>query len=128
MMMIISDIFIASSLTYLALVLFIFLVAAFNNRGRHGFGSIEHDHFVEHAVAGGLGFVGCVIGVICAVVHLILQNTGNHFVPPDVEIIENVSRGVLLISASMFVHHMIREESPHHPFYYLHFPMGVKHK
>jgi len=126
MIMLISDTFIASSLTYLSYILFIFIHAARKNIGKHGSGSVEHEHFVDHVLAGSIGFVGCVGGAMAAIVHLVLQNTGTHIVPPSIEIIGNISRGVLLIAASMFVHHMIKEENPHHPFYYLHFPMSTR--
>lgn len=126
MMMLLSDLFIASSLTYLVYILFLFIYAAKGNRGKHGSGSVEHEHFVDHVLAGTIGFVGCVGGAMAAIVHLVLQNTGVHIVPPSIEIIGNISRGVLLIAASMFVHHMIKEENPQHPFYYLHLPMSLR--
>jgi len=123
--MLFSDIFMATSLTYLSVALFGFIRAAHANRGTHGIGSMEEDHFIEHVVSGSIGFLGCSIGAIMAVIHLVLQNTGSHVVPISVEIISNIADGLLFVAASMFVHHMIKEETPSHPFYYIHMPRGA---
>ena len=124
--MLLSDIFVSTALSYLSFALFRFLYAAYCNRGMHGVNSVEHDHFIEHTIAGGVGFVGCVVGAVMSAVHLVLQNTGDYTVPPHIEIIANISYGMLFIAAALFVHHMIKEETPTHKFYYLHMPKGVE--
>lgn len=127
--MLISDIFIASALTYLSAALFAFIRKAKDNVGKHEFGSVEAEHFFEHAVAGGIGFFGCVIGAVSAVIHMILQNVeGFNAVPIHVEIIGNFANGMLFLAASLFVHHMIKEEDPNHPFYYRHHSKEKMHE
>jgi len=118
--MIASDSVVASSLTYLCVMLFRFLQTAQANVGRNESGSDEASHFVAHITAGGLGFIGCVLGVVSSVLHLILQNTGSHLVPEHVELVGNMGYTFMFIASALFVHHMMQEEDPNHPFFYSH--------
>jgi len=118
--MIVSDAVVASALTCLGVMLFRFLQAAQANAGKHESGSDEASHFVAHISAGGLGFIGCVLGGVASVLHLILQNTGDHIVPYHVELVGNTGYTFMFIASAMFVHHMTQEENPSHPFFYSH--------
>ena len=118
--MIASDSVVAAALTYLCIILFRFLQAAQANAGKHESGSDEASHFVAHISAGGLGFIGCVLGGVASVLHLILQNTGSHMVPDHVDLVGKTGYTFMFIASAMFVHHMTKEEDPDHPFFYSH--------
>jgi len=118
--MIASDAMVAAALTCLCGMLFRFLQAAHANVGKHEAGSDEAFHFVTHIAAGSLGFIGCVLGVVASVLHLILQNTGNHIVPEHVELVGNIGYTFMFVASALFVHHMTQEEDPSHPFFYSH--------
>ncbi|MDQ6964921.1 MAG: hypothetical protein Q9M13_08390 [Mariprofundales bacterium] len=117
--MLLSDALVSSALTYLSIALYCFLRKAKANAGKNAIGSKEAEHFFEHLVAGGIGFVGCVLGAVAAVTHMVLQQTLDG-VPEHVEILQNTGYTLLFIAAALFVHHMIKEEDPNHPFYYRH--------
>jgi len=118
--MIFTDALVASALAYLSYTLWRFLCMAQGNVGKHESGSDEAFHFVDHLIAGTLGFIGCTVGAMVSIVHLVLQNTGSHAVPEYVELLGNVAYSLLFIAATLFVHHMIKEETPGHPFFYQH--------
>jgi len=125
--MIVSDAVVAAALTCLCVMLFKFLRAAQANVGKHESGSDEASHFVAHIAAGGLGFIGCVLGSVASILHLILQNTGGHIVPEHVELVGNVGYTLMFIASALFVHHMTQEENPEHPFFYSHMHKGSHH-
>ena len=118
--MIASDSIVASALTYLCVILFRFLQAAQANVGKHESGSDEASHFIAHIAAGSLGFIGCVLGSVASILHLILQNTGPHIIPEHVELVGNMGYTLMFIASALFVHHMTQEEDPSHPFFYSH--------
>jgi len=98
-------------LTFFVLTIWFFILS-FHTRNKHPDDSVIQQHFLEHAVAGLFSFIGSFIGTIWSVIHLLSTNQG--------ELSENgfsVAILFLLFSGIAFMYHMIKEQTPGHPFY-----------
>jgi len=73
---------------------------------------VVQQHFAEHAIAAALAFLGSLIGVIYSVVHLFSIRQGELPETPF-----SVAILLLLLSGIAFMQHMIKEQTPGHPFY-----------
>ena len=99
-----------------------FFVLAWHTRESHPDDEVVQQHFMEHAIASALGFVGSLVGFIYSLVHLfsIEQN-----VLPEFPF--TVAMFFMLCSGIAFMSHMIKEQTPGHPFYVRENCMEAKH-
>jgi uncharacterized membrane protein YjfL (UPF0719 family) len=67
---------------------------------------------MEHAIAASLAFIGSLLGVLYSLVHLFNIEQG-----VLAELPFTISMLFLLFSGIAFMLHMIKEQTPHHPFY-----------
>jgi len=89
-----------------------FFVLAWNTRKSHPDDEIVQQHFMEHAIASSLGFIGSLVGVIYSIVHLFSIEQGGLDEFPF-----TVAMFFMLTSGIAFMAHMIKEQTPGHPFY-----------
>ena len=73
---------------------------------------IVQQHFMEHSIAAAFAFIGSLIGSLYSVVHLFSLDQGVLS-----EIPFSVAMMFLLLSGIAFMVHMIKEQTPNHPFY-----------
>jgi len=79
--------------------------------------SVEGDnvtmhHFIEHLVATAFSFLGSIIGSIYSFIHLFIGKQGEL---PEYPF--TISLFLIVISGILFMIHMIKEQTPGHPFY-----------
>jgi len=98
------------SIFFVATVRFFYL--AWQTRNAHSDDVIVQQHFMEHAIAAAFAFIGSLIGVLYSLVHLFSIEQGVLSEMPF-----SISMLFLLISGIAFMVHMIKEQTPHHPFY-----------
>jgi len=89
-----------------------FFYLAWHTRNAHSDDVVVQQHFMEHAVAASFAFTGSLIGVLYSIVHLFSIEQGIMSEMPF-----TWSLFFLLVSGIAFMVHMIKEQSPHHPFY-----------
>jgi len=89
-----------------------FFYLAWNTHKQHPNDAVVQQHFAEHAVAATFAFLGSLLGTIYSIVHLFSPNQGELSEAPF-----TVAMFFLLLSGTAFMLHMIREQTPGHPFY-----------
>ena len=89
-----------------------FFILAWNTRKSHPDDEIVQQHFMEHAIASALGFVGSLVGFIYSIAHLFSVKQGGLDEFPF-----TVAMAFMLFSGIAFMSHMIKEQTPGHPFY-----------
>jgi len=89
-----------------------FFYLAWQTRNAHSDDTVVQQHFLEHAIAAAFAFIGSLLGVLYSIVHLFSVEQGLM-----AEIPFTASLFFLLASGIAFMVHMIKEQSPHHPFY-----------
>jgi len=89
-----------------------FFILAWNTRKRHPDDEVVQQHFMEHAIAALLGFIGSLVGFIYSLAHLFsIEQEGLSEFP------FTVAMFFMLCSGIAFMSHMIKEQTPGHPFY-----------
>jgi len=89
-----------------------FFYLAWQTRNAHSDDAVVQQHFLEHAIASSLAFIGSLLGAIYSIVHLFSVEQGTMS-----EIPFTASLFFLLVSGIAFMVHMIKEQNPSHPFY-----------
>jgi len=90
-----------------------FFWLAWQTREAHPDDLIVQQHFTEHVFAAALAFVGSLLGSIYSLVHLFtLEQKGGLTEFPF-----TVAMFFLLLSGTAFMLHMIKEQTPDHPYY-----------
>jgi len=89
-----------------------FFILAWNTRKSHPDDEVVQQHFLEHTAASSLGFIGSLVGVVYSIVHLFSVEQGG--LP---EFPFTVAMFFMLCSGIAFMAHMIKEQTPGHPFY-----------
>jgi len=89
-----------------------FFYLAWQTRNAHSDDPVVQQHFLEHAVAAAFAFVGSLIGAIYSIVHLFSVEQGGL---PEMPF--TAALFFLLLSGIAFMLHMIKEQTPYHPFY-----------
>jgi len=89
-----------------------FFYLAWQTRNTHSDDVVVQQHFMEHAVAAAFAFIGSLIGTLYSIVHLFSVEQGRL---PEMPF--TVALFFLLVSGVAFMIHMIKEQTPHHPFY-----------
>jgi len=89
-----------------------FFYLAWQTHNAHSDDAVVQQHFLEHAVASSFAFIGSLIGVLYSIVHLFSAEQGTM---PEIPF--TVALFFLLVSGIAFMVHMIKEQSPSHPFY-----------
>jgi hypothetical protein len=102
-------------LVYLTIRLFLLLRITRVNARYYGVGSNEFWHFFEHVVAAVLLFSGSLSGAAILAVHTATAGPAAY---DSVEVALNLCYSIMAAAASVFVNHMIKEETPGHPFYH----------
>jgi len=89
-----------------------FFYLAWQTHNAHSDDVVVQQHFLEHAIASSFAFIGSLLGMLYSLVHLFSVEQGVLS-----EIPFTISMLFLLISGIAFMVHMIKEQTPHHPFY-----------
>ena len=89
-----------------------FFNLSWQTRNAHPGDYIVQKHFMEHAIAASMAFIGSLTGVIYSVVHLFSLEQNTLSEEPF-----SVAMMFLLISGTAFMTHMIKEQTPGHPYY-----------
>jgi len=89
-----------------------FFYLSWQTRDAHSDDVVVQQHFMEHVVAAAFAFIGSLLGVLYSIVHLFSTEQGVLSEMPF-----TVSLVFLLVSGVAFMIHMIKEQTPHHPFY-----------
>jgi len=89
-----------------------FFRLSWQTRNSHADDLVVQQHFLEHVIAASLAFMGSLIGVVYSIIHL-LAKSQNHLV----EYPFSLAMGLLLVSGLAFMLHMIKEQTPGHPYY-----------
>jgi len=89
-----------------------FFYLAWQTHNAHSDDVVVQQHFMEHAIAAAFAFIGSLLGVLYSIVHLFSVEQGVLSETPF-----TVSMLFMLISGVAFMIHMIKEQTPHHPFY-----------
>jgi len=89
-----------------------FFYLTWKTRQSHPDDPIVQQHFAEHSVAAVLAFIGSLIGVLYAIAHLFSIDQGHLSEMPF-----TIAMLFLLLSGTAFMIHMIKEQTPGHPFY-----------
>jgi len=89
-----------------------FFYLSWQTRNTHSDDVVVQQHFMEHIVAAAFAFMGSLIGTLYSIVHLFSTDQGELSELPF-----TVSLVFLLVSGGAFMVHMIKEQTPHHPFY-----------
>lgn len=115
--LLVTDSLLFGLLFYMCIQLFKLLRITRSNRNDYVVGSNAFWHFFEHVMAAGLSLFGAVF--TCAVVGVDTVSQAHGAVScSSLEIYMNVGYSVLIISGTIFVNHMIKEETPAHAFYH----------
>jgi len=89
-----------------------FFYLSWQTRNAHSDDVVVQQHFLEHALAAAFAFIGSLLGTLYSIVHLFSGEQGGL---PEMPF--TVSLFFLLVSGIAFMVHMLKEQSPHHPFY-----------
>ena len=89
-----------------------FFQLSWETRNAHADDVIVQQHFMEHAVAASMAFMGSLIGVVYSFVHLFSSHQNMLSETPF-----SIAMLLLLISGMAFMVHMIKEQTPGHPYY-----------
>ena len=89
-----------------------FFWMAWQTQKSHPDDAVIQQHFMEHSIAASLAFLGSLLGSIYSVVHLFSLSQGTLTETPF-----TVAMFFLLASGIAFMIHMIKEQTPKHPFY-----------
>jgi len=74
--------------------------------------NIMMTHFIEHLVATAFSFLGSMVGAIYSFIHLFSADQGEL---PEYPF--TISLFLIVISGLLFMVHMVKEQTPGHPFY-----------
>jgi len=89
-----------------------FFYLSWNTHNIHSNDVVVQQHFMEHAIAAFFAFMGSMLGVVYSLIHLFSSKQGTLS-----EIPFTVAETFILISCIAFMIHMIKEQTPKHPFY-----------
>jgi len=89
-----------------------FFIRTLLNLKTHGHDIITHRHFFEHAVAVAFVSVGALFMIVSDSVHLFSQIQS-----AVIEYPESIPEMLLRAGIFLFLIHMIKEQTPNHPFY-----------
>lgn len=89
-----------------------FFKLSWSTHKTHPDDNLVQQHFAEHAVAAALAFIGSLLGVLYSLAHLFASKQGALSEMPF-----TVVTLFLLLSGIAFMLHMIKEQTPGHPFY-----------
>jgi len=89
-----------------------FFQLSWKTRNAHSDDVIVQQHFMEHAAAASMAFMGALIGVVYSIVHLFSTHQSTLSEKPF-----SIAMLFLLISGMAFMLHMIKEQTPNHPYY-----------
>ena len=89
-----------------------FFQLSWNTRHAHADDVIVQQHFMEHAVAASMAFMGSLVGVVYSFVHLFSSHQNMLSEKPF-----SIAILFLLVSGMAFMLHMIKEQTPGHPYY-----------
>jgi len=89
-----------------------FFYLAWQTHNAHSDDVVVQQHFMEHAIAASFAFIGSLLGVLYSLVHLFSVEQG-----ALAELPFTISMLFLLISGIAFMIHMIKEQTPNHPYY-----------
>lgn len=93
-----------------------FMKLSILNKKKHEYDPVAQLHFQDHATAVIFALIGSTLGTVSAIWHIFEQ----HILRMQTwasEVSLSISFVMLGISGAMFMRHMIKEETPGHPFY-----------
>jgi len=89
-----------------------FFYLAWQTKDAHPDDAVVQQHFLEHAIAACLAFIGSLLGTLYSFVHLFTTRQGHLMEEPF-----TVAMFFMLASGIAFMWHMCNEQTPNHPFY-----------
>jgi len=89
-----------------------FFWLSWRTKESHPDDEIVQQHFMEHAIAAGVSFIGALFGTVWSFAHLVSIHQSM-----VIELPQSIALDFILISSTLFMAHMIKEQTPNHPYY-----------